>query len=168
MKLFLAICIFNCFIFVYGYIGINDNSMDANAAEEYCLTNFNSHLASIHSQSEQNEVYSICNTLSSSVGKYCLIGFKVTEGTWVWRDNTSVVYTNWLSEKRWGDGSLWLPQQPDNNNNDQCAYMYQSVHNAQPNIAAHWFDAQHMCKGQCEVRGEKVCYMHIDFEYICG
>eukprot|EP01083_Nonionella_stella_P224560 799233_1 len=141
MKLFLAICIFNCFIFVYGYIGINDNSMDANAAEEYCLTNFNSHLASIHSQSEQNEVYSICNTLSSSVGKYCLIGFKVTEGTWVWRDNTSVVYTNWLSEKRWGDGSLWLPQQPDNNNNDQCAYMYQSVHNAQPNIAAHWFDA---------------------------
>eukprot|EP01083_Nonionella_stella_P234748 826099_1 len=111
---FLAICSSYCAL-VCGYIGVNDNTLDGTAAEAYCLRNFNSHLASIHSQSDQDELLSICDTLDS--GGYCLIGlhYRVTDGIWLWNDGTCVDYTNWHHDIYGGSTER------------QCSYLYQSM-----------------------------------------
>eukprot|EP01083_Nonionella_stella_P088005 245008_1 len=121
---FLAICSLYCTL-VCGYIGIDDNTFDGTAAEAYCLSNFNSHLASIHSQSDQDELLSLCDTLNS--GLYCRIGlnWRETDGTWVWNDGTCVTYTNWHINAIIGSTER------------QCVYLYQSIHGS--HYAGFWF-----------------------------
>eukprot|EP01083_Nonionella_stella_P234749 826101_1 len=129
---FLAICSLYCTL-VCGYIGIDDNTFDGTAAEAYCLSNFNSHLASIHSQSDQDELLSLCDTLNS--GLYCRIGlnWRETDGTWVWNDGTCVTNTNWRSTVPFSTGSTEY----------SCAYVYKSMNG--PSSAGFWFAAR--CSG---------------------
>eukprot|EP01083_Nonionella_stella_P036871 100568_1 len=133
MLQYLAICSLYWSL-VCGYIGVNDNTLNGAAAEAYCWSNFNSHLASIHSQSDQDELLAICDTLNS--GMYCLIGFndKETEGTWVWNDASCVTYTNWIGYMYDQYGSL--VQSTEN----QCGYLYRSMHGS--SFAGKWFHAK--------------------------
>ena len=62
-----------------------DLARNWDQAEEYCQTSFGTHLASIHSQSTQNEVTELCK-------HRCWIGLndKTHEGVWEWSDGTAV------------------------------------------------------------------------------
>ena len=67
-------------------------------AESYCVSTYNSHLASIHSQSDNN---SLVNLRASAPTDHAQnngwIGLNDidTEGNWEWIDGTVFNYTNW-------------------------------------------------------------------------
>jgi len=75
--------------------------------QHFCQDQFGSHLASIHNEAQNAEVYSIKDNSIAWVG-FNDIG---TERTWVWADNSDNGYSN------------WYPGQPDNSRGGDCAYI---------------------------------------------
>ena len=75
------------------------------------MDTYNTSLASIHNDSQNEEARNLCGLSSSG---YCFIGLsdESVEGQWVWSDGSEYNYSNW------GGGG------PDNNNgNEDCAVI---------------------------------------------
>ncbi len=67
------------------------SSMNWEEAEDWCLNNYGSHLASIHNDSQNAAASSVC-------GDRCWIGATIKESTWsdwTWSDGTNWNYTMW-------------------------------------------------------------------------
>eukprot|EP01084_Bolivina_argentea_P109591 195895_1 len=69
-------------------------------ADDYCSNHFNTHLASIHSVDENDEIYDLCLNISEIYG--CWFGLydrrksnNIFKKLWTWIDGTSVNYVNW-------------------------------------------------------------------------
>eukprot|EP01083_Nonionella_stella_P203789 743346_1 len=90
---------------VYGnYIigGILDGTTQTwEDAEALCLSKYNTHLASIHSETDNKEVEEICKHGNHDVrSDFCWIGLKNigevrTNGKFEWSDGTDFDYSNW-------------------------------------------------------------------------
>eukprot|EP01084_Bolivina_argentea_P181980 314254_1 len=83
------------------------------SARDQCNTRCGTHLASIHSQTDDNEAKSLCNPYGGSYG--CWLGGTdvTTEGVWLWIDNTP-----------WNYQGPWFGGHADNANGDQhCLRM---------------------------------------------
>lgn len=80
-------------------------------AESYCLSTYGTHLASIHSDTDQTEAYSLMKNNSHN---FAWIGFNDIEinGIYEWVDSSSVDYTNWHSTE------------PQNMANENCTSLY--------------------------------------------
>eukprot|EP01084_Bolivina_argentea_P153556 267750_1 len=87
------------------FIWVGPKAVDFYSANDYCLNNFGTNLASIHSDYESQEISDLCNTYSY---QNCLIGLNDInyEGVYEWIDGSVVDYPI-----NWKDGS------PDN----QCS-----------------------------------------------
>eukprot|EP01084_Bolivina_argentea_P147635 258272_1 len=69
-------------------------------AEALCLSKYNQHLASIHSEEDNEKVKSICKNGNNGIGNLCWIGLKnvgndKTDGIFKWSDGTNFDYSNW-------------------------------------------------------------------------
>eukprot|EP01084_Bolivina_argentea_P279965 478697_1 len=104
------------------YVWVSD-PMTWENAEQFCVTTFQTHLASIHDGTQNGAVANLC---SSGVGNsHCFIGLndRANEGQWSWTDDTNLDYgPNWygsnpgdtgnpdedcvgvLPSSGWGDG----------------------------------------------------------------
>ena len=96
-----------------GFIGVNQLKSFWEA-DQYCIDTYSAHLASVHSNADNQDIYNICNNLGASPGTGCYIGFTDTasEGTWVWVDGSPVVYT------------AWSPGEPNNYGDQDFAYIW--------------------------------------------
>ena len=76
----------------YNYISITySDGITWSDAEDYCETIFGTNLASIHSDDDNNEIYTLISTTLSWIG----LNDIDNDGTFIWTDNTDVDYTNW-------------------------------------------------------------------------
>ena len=90
-------------------------------AETYCKDTFGGHLASFHSDQEFNAVYDALSSVRGAAPNGWIgLNDLTAEGTFVWSDGTSVVYTNWKS----GEPN-------DAGNNEDCGEL----------TGAKWIDA---------------------------
>eukprot|EP01084_Bolivina_argentea_P094353 169615_1 len=99
----------------YSYIGVTIQ-YSFNGAEDYCLYNHQSHLATISSSIEQSSALAVCTTIGSN----CWIGLNdmYSSNNYVWVENPSqtVSYFNWQS----------TDDDPDHSGSS-CVYMYVST-----------------------------------------
>ena len=97
-----------------GYFGVNIE-LNYTDADEYCLSTFGTHLATIKSSSDNTNVRTAATNASISTSEKIWIGFNDidNEDTFVWIDGTTDNdYTNWYGS------------QPDNDNGVQdCTQM---------------------------------------------
>eukprot|EP01083_Nonionella_stella_P162519 533606_1 len=93
------------------YILVGPDTTDWITASVYCQTTFNTYLASIHSDSDNTEVYNLCQSLPSNIA--CFIGLNDlhNQETFSWTDNTTLDY-----------GPQWQISQP-NVNGPTCGVM---------------------------------------------
>merc|ERR1740123_597216 len=68
-------------------------------AEKHCQDTYQTELASIHSQSDQDEATSLC-----AVDRNCWIGLNRQQGIWSWSDGSSL------------DIDLWADSEPNGSN----------------------------------------------------
>jgi len=90
------------------------SAMSWQQAEEWCLANYGTHLASIHSEEESAEANDIC-TSQCWLGGTCQNG---DHGDWVWTDSSAWDYTHWAGgqpDDYWGATS-----------GDDCVQQYGS------------------------------------------
>jgi len=88
------------------------SAMSWQQAEEWCLANYGTHLASIHSEEESAEANDIC-TNQCWLGGTCQDG---DHGDWVWTDGSPWDYTHWAvgqPDDYWG--TTW---------GDDCVQQY--------------------------------------------
>eukprot|EP01084_Bolivina_argentea_P190813 327791_1 len=70
-------------------------------AETFCTDHFGSHLASIHTQTQNDQIYTICTnnkqSTAWSVFSGCWIGFNdlVQTGNYIWSDSSAIDFINW-------------------------------------------------------------------------
>lgn len=90
---------------------LNPQSMSGSQAQAFAQT-LGTNLVSIQSQAENDCIMSALNSMGQS--GIIWIGFsdEVTEGTFVWYDQSPVVYTN------------WAPGEPNNQGNEDCTQIY--------------------------------------------
>eukprot|EP01084_Bolivina_argentea_P112380 200431_1 len=81
-----------------GYINATTPTVHWFEADDYCLTNYGSHLATISSSSEQTLAFSLCQLLGSGDCWIGLNDFK-TPDTYLWmaNDSINISYSNWNS-----------------------------------------------------------------------
>jgi len=93
--------------------------MSSNNAENYCLTTYNTHLATIKTRIENIAAYNLCNNAGSTD---CWIGLNrigtgKTNDNFKWLSNEIISYTNWES----------INNEPTNaNGNEYCTYIKES------------------------------------------
>eukprot|EP01084_Bolivina_argentea_P311116 538501_1 len=112
--------IFNYILIQAGYSQkyvYNSNQKTWYQAELFCLSVYNTHLASIHSNSDNVEAHNMCVSGQSGQSGGCHIGFndKVTEGLFAWSDGSSVDFT------------YWEPGEPNNWKDQDCAEVLYST-----------------------------------------
>jgi len=84
--------------------------MNWQQAEDWCLDNYGTHLASIHDDDEWAEAAAVCATNQCWLG-----GTRQDNGDWAWSDSSSWDYTH------------WHPSQPDDHlGNDDCIQQYRN------------------------------------------
>lgn len=106
---FFAFCLRNKADIIYkqtdSYIGVYDSSSNYTfvEAENYCITNFDTNLASIHSSSDNDESLNtrIYGNLSTWIG----LSDNITDGIWKWNDGSVWDYSNWAQSGQPDGGS---------------------------------------------------------------
>ena len=94
------------------YIGINtddDNSFTAIEADEYCQTHYGSHLASIHSDLENEDIVFIIDEIVGYDTTWIGLVSNSGSASWYWRDGCNYDYKNFES------GSVQHQQKVDMN-----------------------------------------------------
>eukprot|EP01084_Bolivina_argentea_P283696 485963_1 len=85
------------------YILVDIASNGSDKADEYCLSHFGTHLASVHSQQENDELTEVCMLSEIPISTWrCHFGLidKQNEGHYVYRDGTTTQnYTNWYHDQ---------------------------------------------------------------------
>merc|ERR1719187_2965564 len=76
------------------------STMNWQQAEDWCLDNYGTHLASIHNDDEWAEAAEVCATTQCWLG-----GMLQDNGDWAWADSSSWDYTHWHSSQP--DGAQW-------------------------------------------------------------
>jgi len=153
---------------------LGPSTMKWQQAEDWCLANYGTHLASIHNDEEWAEANDICGTEQCWLGGTCQDG---EHGDWLWTDGSSWDYTH------------WNPGQPDNyyasSVGDDCVQQYRfgawadqscSYSNCNPLCAApelshwiaagdptEWWDTAHTLK-VCETDSTKTTSHAISFD----
>ena len=61
-------------------------------AENWCLDNYGSHLASVHSDSDWEDAKAVCGSVDCWLGGSCQ---GRQHGDWYWTDGSTWDYTNW-------------------------------------------------------------------------
>eukprot|EP01084_Bolivina_argentea_P215897 366635_1 len=110
--------------------------MNWSDAESYCVNHYNSHLASIHTQYENNEVATLC---SFQYGR-CWIGYNdiMSNINWEWTDCSSNTFSH------------WHPAQPANN--DQHCALTHGYNYYSSSYRGHWND------GWCtRIKNHSIC-----------
>eukprot|EP01084_Bolivina_argentea_P005101 9643_1 len=76
-------------------IDVDSEGISWEEAEQNCQITYSSHLASIHSLTDNENVASVCREGNSQL---CWIGLKYSEdnGQFEWTDGTDLDYTNWI------------------------------------------------------------------------
>ena len=79
------------------YVGV-DVSLTFDSAQQYCQSIFGTSLATITSDTDNNNVYDA--SIDAGINGYIWIGASdsLTDGTWIWNDGTGAIddyYTNW-------------------------------------------------------------------------
>eukprot|EP01083_Nonionella_stella_P088916 248044_1 len=96
----------------FGYPNVVD-CYDWYDANIYCMQQWGTQLASVHSSNDLDEIYALCLAYSPAIG--CWIGYNDIdiEGTWRWIDGTDVDYI-----------IPWSPGDPDNLRGiEHCAFL---------------------------------------------
>eukprot|EP01083_Nonionella_stella_P290288 987783_1 len=103
----LVIALINNVSFAGDFIlgGILADSQTWEDAEALCLSEYNTHLASIHSEEGNKKIEYICKNGNNGIGNLCWIGLKNvgnvnTDGIFEWSDGTNVDYSNWAVSNR--------------------------------------------------------------------
>eukprot|EP01084_Bolivina_argentea_P147636 258273_1 len=82
--------------------GILDGTSETwEDAEALCLSKYNTHLASIHSEEDNKKIEYICKHGNDGIGNFCWIGLKNigevrTNGEFEWSDGSNFDYSNWV------------------------------------------------------------------------
>ena len=94
------------------YIGIYQQTpLTWQQAENYCINNFNTNLASISSITKENELlFSVNNNNNVWIG----LNDIENEGIFVWNDGSDITYTNWENDIS-----------PQNDDSLDCYYINQ-------------------------------------------
>eukprot|EP01083_Nonionella_stella_P044574 119998_1 len=98
-----SLSIISCVFSTQEYIYVDDQDLTQYDAEKYCASTYSlydGHLASIHSESQNDEVAAACVNKPGKTPKSngCTIGLEnpgtLHPGT-MWTDGTTITYTNW-------------------------------------------------------------------------
>ena len=98
-----------------GYIGIEKRrnlTITWNEADEYCLDTYGTHLASIHSETDNNNAFM---TLDTSEWAWIGLTDVICENLFLWNDGSPVDYTNWESISS---------NEPNNLGNEDCSHIW--------------------------------------------
>jgi gliding motility-associated-like protein len=90
---------------------LNPQSMSGSQAQAFAQT-LGSNLVSIQSQAENNCIMSSLNAMGQSGVIWIGFSDELVEGTFVWYDQSPVVYTN------------WAPGEPNQSGNEDCTQIY--------------------------------------------
>ena len=132
----------------------NTTSFTWYEAEEYCDDLYGTHLASIHSNSENAQIYVAATTLGVG-SEWIWLGLNdlTLEGNWSWTDGTSVTYTNWYI------------YEPNNYNNEDCVNMWASGSGDWNDLACN--DSSRTFAFVCNAEGTLVYFCFCSFFIFC-
>lgn len=141
------------------YIGV-DYSLTFNAAETYCQEYYNSSLAIITTNSDNDAVYNAA--VDAGIDQYFWVGATdcLNESVWVWNDGTRVNnnhYTNWKSGEPGGGISENCLQFRTNKewDDEECDDTYPFVCNAITNTTGTYF--------LLRIRKKRIYYLGITY-----
>ena len=92
---------------------LNPQSMSGSQAQAFAQT-LGANLVSVQSQAENDCIMNSLNSMGQSGVIWIGFSDEVTEGTFVWYDQSPVVYTN------------WAPGEPNQNGDEDCVQIYTS------------------------------------------
>ena len=85
-------------------------------AEQFCIDNYGTNLASIHSHDEQSEAWNLCTKWNTISNNHCWIGlFDINrQQAFRWMDGSPYIYDMWY----------WLANEPSGRWNDEnCVHL---------------------------------------------
>eukprot|EP01084_Bolivina_argentea_P239135 401912_1 len=136
------------------YIWVGPNAVNFSTANNFCKSQYNTSLASIHSEAGNTEIGDLCSLYSANSACYIGLNDIDTEGNYVWIDGSALDYTP----------TTWVTDNADHGGFDEDCTLI-SGSNAWGDSPCHTLTySTPICNApSCEVTGE---IMHIDWDLI--
>eukprot|EP01083_Nonionella_stella_P025507 70219_1 len=111
------------------YMFVGNNPLNFFEAWRYCQDEYNTTLAQVHNEQQNQEMYSLVNQYSNYPAWIAASDLFMGENNWNWLDSMGPIALNDMNYTNWN------ATQPDNLNNEDCAIMLITDNNDQ------WGDA---------------------------